>query len=284
MENSNWFRRYLDRIREKHKLTFINDTDYKEKWSFRLSILNMWSLFALYTILIIVGLFFAIKFTPLKNLFAEGPVDSVTEKVIHNTNRIDSLIDLTNSRQKYLDDLTRILKDEPFDDSLYMNDSSAMVQYEPNFDKSKEDSLLRYKIEHAEELSEESLDDPVYDIFVTPVKGRISQSFTPKKGHYGIDVVSEKDTYIKSCLQGTVIFSAWTSTGGNVIMVQHSENLISVYEHCSVILKDVGEMVQSGDPIALVGNSGDHSSGYHLHFEVWKNGVPLNPQEFISFE
>ena len=119
--------------------------------------------------------------------------------------------------------------------------------------------------------------------FFTPIKGMVTSSFDLKKGHFGTDITAPKNEVIKSVLDGTVIIASWTSETGHVIQVQHPNNLISVYKHNSVLLKEVGEQINAGEEIAIIGESGELSSGPHLHFELWFNGNPINPEEFIVF-
>ena len=155
-----------------------------------------------------------------------------------------------------------------------------LVNYDADFTKTRADSILRLKVENEGK-------DPIeadFDFFTAPVKGTLSKSYNSKKEHYGVDVVTKAETPVKSCLEGTVIFSAWTTNDGNVIILQHDNDFLSVYKHCSSLLKNVGDKVQTADPVGIVGNTGKHSSGPHLHFELWQNGVPLNPQEFINFQ
>ena len=278
-ENSKWSS-FIQRIREKHKLSFTDDDSYHERWSFNLSTLNLWSLLLLYSIILIFVVVLLFKFTPMGNMFSIASSGVSNSQVDKNSATIDSLTDMTESRQQYLDDLKKILANESFEDSLGNNpDDSLFRNYQPNFDKSKEDSLLRYKVENQAEPEKEIK----YDFFFAPVKGTISKSFNGSEGHYGIDVVTTKSEPIKSCLEGTIIFASWTPNDGDIIMIQHKNNYISVYKHCSSLLKKFGDKVQTGDPIAIVGNSGAHTSGPHLHFELWKNGKSLNPQEFINF-
>src|SRR5690606_12977179 len=108
--------------------------------------------------------------------------------------------------------------------------------------------------------------------------------FNRDKRHYGVDVVTEKNAPVKSCLEGIVVFAGWTPNDGEVIIIQHHNDFISVYKHCASLLKKVGDRVQTGDPMAIVGNSGKHTTGAHLHFEMWKKGLALDPQEFITFK
>ena len=278
-EESKW-KSFWRKKREKHKLSFTNDATYDEKWSFSLSAMNLWTLLATYTILILFFFFLVVKYTSIGNLFFDGASSVSVNQVNDNSNAIDSLKSQTESTQLYLDDLKKILNDEPFEDSLLINlDDSTLLNYQGNFDKSVEDSLLRLKIENADK----PIPEIHYDFFFAPVKGTISQSFNPKKSHFGIDVVTAEAAPIKSCLEGTVVFASWTSNDGDIIIIQHNNEYISVYKHCSSLLKKTGDKIQSGDPVAIVGNSGKHTSGPHLHFELWKKGTPLNPQDYISF-
>lgn len=119
--------------------------------------------------------------------------------------------------------------------------------------------------------------------FFSPIKGIVTEKFQPLSSHYGVDIASKKDEAIKSCLDGTVIMSSWTSETGYVIAIQHNNNLISLYKHNSILLKKIGGFVRAGEAIAIVGNTGEISSGPHLHFELWYNGSAVNPEEYINF-
>jgi murein DD-endopeptidase MepM/ murein hydrolase activator NlpD len=119
-------------------------------------------------------------------------------------------------------------------------------------------------------------------IFYAPVKGVISQEFS-SSDHPGIDVVTEKNSNVLACLAGTVIFSGYSRKDGNVLIIQHSDDLLSVYKHCKTVFKKSGDRVQIGDPIGIVGDSGENSSGPHLHFELWNDRHPVDPKRFISF-
>jgi murein DD-endopeptidase MepM/ murein hydrolase activator NlpD len=119
--------------------------------------------------------------------------------------------------------------------------------------------------------------------FFTPVKGTISTLFTPISSHFGVDIVSAKNEPIKATLDGVVILSDWTMESGYSIAIQHSNSIVSVYKHCSVLYKKVGNFVKAGDVISLVGNTGELSHGPHLHFELWYNGIAVNPKSFVNF-
>jgi murein DD-endopeptidase MepM/ murein hydrolase activator NlpD len=120
-------------------------------------------------------------------------------------------------------------------------------------------------------------------MFFPPVKGIVTNVFNSGKQHYGTDIVAGTDEVVKATLPGTVTMSGWTIETGNVIQVQHTDNIISVYKHNAELLKHMGDHVKAGEPIAIIGNSGELTTGPHLHFELWYNGTPLNPQDYISF-
>ncbi len=278
---------FFEKIKEKHRLSFTDDSTYHEKWSFNLSTLNMLSLLALYTLLIVLFLFLFIRFTPVKYLFVDNAsVYELKETAIKNQQIIDSLEYKINSTDKYLSDLRKILNGETIIDTLSQK-NDLPENYSPDFSKSEADSILRYQVEHPKEqlrqLSENKTKHNDIGFFMSPVNGKIAKGFQPKKKHFGVDIITKKDEPILAILDGVVVFSNWTSTEGNVIVIQHHNNIISVYKHCSVLLKKLGDKVETADPIAIVGNSGQYTSGPHLHFEIWQDGTALNPQELISF-
>lgn len=119
--------------------------------------------------------------------------------------------------------------------------------------------------------------------FFTPLKGFVTARFEPKKEHYGVDIVAPENSPIKSTLDGVVVMSTYTAETGYVIAIQHNNNLISLYKHCSVLLKKQGDYVNAGDVIAIVGNSGEQTTGPHLHFELWYNGNAIDPEDYLVF-
>jgi murein DD-endopeptidase MepM/ murein hydrolase activator NlpD len=277
-------RQFIDQLREKHKLTFINDTTYHEKWSFTVSSLTLISLLIAYTIFIVIILMVLFRFTTLKSVVQSGDTIETRAQIEEQQRAIDSLYSLTTSNEKYLDNLMRLLNDEDFNDSSAMKSHDTnYVNYVPNFTKSREDSILRAKMQNQEVNGVASDNGFSIDFFFPPVNGLVSQSFNINKEHFGVDVSTTADEPIKACLNGTVILAGWVPGEGNIIVIQHSNEFTSIYKHCSVLLKAQGDRVAIGDPIGIVGNTGENTSGPHLHFELWQNGVAMNPQEFISF-
>lgn len=149
------------------------------------------------------------------------------------------------------------------------------------------DASLRKEFEEHEStllaISYSAANDLQELFFFTPVKGIITTPFNPRIKHYGVDIVAKEDEPIKCMADGTVIFSSWTVETGWVIAVQHSKNLVSIYKHNASLLKKTGSFVKAGEVIAIIGNSGELSTGPHLHFEIWYEGNAVNPESFITF-
>lgn len=149
------------------------------------------------------------------------------------------------------------------------------------------DALLRSEFEDSESALLATYNKPMNDLqelfFFPPINGIVTTPFKQKIGHYGVDIVAKEKEPIKSVADGVVIFSAWTVETGWVMVIQHNKDLVSIYKHNATLLKKVGSFVEAGDVIAIMGNSGELSTGPHLHFELWYRGSAVNPEHFITF-
>jgi murein DD-endopeptidase MepM/ murein hydrolase activator NlpD len=201
--------------------------------------------------------------------------------------KVDSLENQMRIKDQFISNVQRVLIGEVSDsDSLFINkDNSAVSKtIEPipaidsQFRKDFEASELTF-LSVSSSISQELENQ----YFYSPIEGMVTTEFNIKDEHYGIDIVSKSNEPVKSVAEGTVIFSDWTQESGNVITIQHRDNIISVYKHNSALLKKVGNFVNSGQVIAIIGNTGEFTTGPHLHFEMWFNGNPVDPEEFISF-
>ena len=270
-------KRIIKKLRLKYRLVVLDDNTFGEKWSFRLSPMNVFVAFGIISLLLILGTTFIIAYTPLKEFIPGYPDGSEKQAAIDNRVKVDSLENELLKYDKYLLNLYTILNGGlPLDSSTQLNTSGDYKNI--TFQKSQQDSLLRLKIEKEEKYAlnfksssqSASGSDNMYGIFFfTPLDGTLSQSFNPQEGHFGVDIITATNEVVKATLDGTIIFSGWTSDGGHEIHIQHNNNLVSIYRHNSVLLKKTGESVKAGDPIAIVGSSGKLSDGIHLHFELW---------------
>lgn len=229
-----------------------------------------------------------LAYTPLVNYF-DKPVDQVVQgETLRLTQLADSLSEVLNVQTRYIDNHLRILKGE---DEMYAEEANKEVpppQKEVDeaslFYVSPQDSSLRRELQGGQyNLGDGRTKRNEALHFYSPVDGLVNSGFDPAIGHYAVDLIASRDAPVKATLDGTVVFSEFSSTTGHVIVLQHLNNYISIYKHNSVLLKQVGNFVHAGEPIAVIGNSGEMTTGPHLHFELWLNGRPIDPENFIIF-
>ena len=280
-------KKLLKRLKSRFRLTVLNESTFEEKFSYSLTPLNVIIMFGGMLIVFGVLIYLLVAFTPLKNYVIPDYASTIYREEAHIARmQADSLLDESRKTERYLNDLKVILSGGTLrnaTDSLQSGAASADL----NYNVSDLDESMRQKISEQDRFSieavEETEDRKKGLILFKPVNGTIFSSFNPKDGHYGIDLVAPKDDPVKSVLDGTVIAAAFTADDGNIISVQHANNLVSVYKHNSVLLRKVGDMVKAGESIAFIGDTGENSEGPHLHFELWENGAPVNPTQYLSF-
>ena len=281
-------RKLLRKLTNKYRMVLLNEDTFEEVGSMRLTRLNLIAFIGVMMILLIAIIYSLIAYTNIRELIPGYPDAAMRHHIRANAMRLDSLEYEQAIRDQYFDNLKRIISGEAPEN--YMNDTTAVVnRQEITFLRSSHDSMLRQQVEAEEQfrlsvLEEDNTERELYDMhFFSPVKGIITRAFNPMESHYGIDLVAAPDEVVKAALDGTVTMSTWTLETGYVIQIQHDNELLSVYKHNAVLFKSVGQKVVAGDAIAIVGNSGELTTGPHLHFELWHDRVPLDPEDFIVF-
>lgn len=276
------------KLKNKYRLVMMNDQTFEERVSFRLSPLNVFVFAGLVIISLITLTIFVIAFTPLKE-YIPGYADiEMKRQLIRMTYQADSLSATLRSRDLYLTNLKRVINGEIGEDSLEQNEP-ALIRYDTiTFPpKSLEDSLLRVQMESQDQFALAASGSSGGGLntyyFFPPLKGTITNEFDSKEKHYGIDIVASANEVIKSTLDGTVLMADWTTETGYTIGIQHSNNMFSLYKHNSALLKAVGDYVKAGEVIAIIGNTGEYTTGPHLHFELWYNGNPVDPKDYMTF-
>ena len=279
---------FWHRIRFKYKLSFINEGTLEEVWSFRLSKLSAFVTLALFACFLIAVTALIIITTPIRN-YLPGYLDvEVRKEIVENALRADSLERMVAIHELYLSNVAGILSGTlPLDsirqiDSLATNDENYEIPRSP----SEEAFVKEFTEEEKYNLTvladpEKVPTDGVF--FYKPVNGTVSAHYEAAIRHYGVDLVAKERESVLATLDGTVVYAGFDSNQGNVIQLQHKNGFISVYKHNALLLKEVGDIVQAGEAIALVGNTGKLSTGPHLHFELWYKGNPVNPEEYIAF-
>jgi len=227
-------------------------------------------------------------FTQLREMVPGYSSTDLLNRAIYLTKKIDSLeqqIALNNKFYKSIEDVLSgnidelVPRDELSVDSSLTN--SDFVTVSPN----SQDSILRKYVENEDKFNLTNNELIIENkMFFSPIKGEITQSFNFNENHFAIDIAADIGTPVKSVLDGKIIFSEWSLETGYVVVIDHGENIISVYKHNSKILKEQNDFVQAGEVIAYSGNQGNLSTGPHLHFELWKNGTPIDPEPLLNFK
>lgn len=281
-------RMLLNRLKHKYRLVFFNDNTFEEVWHLRLSLLNVLSVIGTVSILMTALVIGLIAFTPLREFIPGFPSKDIHREAVLNALKLDSLENELRIQAQYHENIKALISGkEPFIRDSTNNETRTAKSI--SFTKSVADSMFRQQIEKQEQFNfttsnQKGKVQGISDMrFFIPVKGLITNEYDPKEKHFGVDIVANPNEVVKATLDGTVIFASWTIETGNVIQIQHDNSVISVYKHCASLLKKTGDNVKTGDAIAIVGNSGELSTGPHLHFEIWQNGKPLNPRDYIVF-
>lgn len=278
----------MNKLKHKYRLVFFNDNTFEEVWHLRLSLLNVLAVVGTISAFLITLVVFLMAFTPLREFIPGYPDQSMQTNIMHNALRLDSLENEIRIRDQYFANLNALISgEEPIN---YENpQDSAKIFENIKFTKSIHDSLLRQRVEEEEQFdfsvsSSPKLENSISEMhFLTPIKGLVTNSYNASENHFGVDIVASPNEVVKATLDGTVILATWTAETGNIIQIQHQNNIVSVYKHNASLLKRTGSQVKAGDAIAIIGNSGELTTGPHLHFELWHNGKPINPADFIIF-
>ncbi|QNL22087.1 M23 family metallopeptidase [Hyphobacterium sp. CCMP332] len=227
----------------------------------------------------------------LKSWFFSGETEfDINKKIVELSLAVDSLSNEVDKKEFFINTIQSVVSGDSVIGLSYERDTNNIFSNsESGSDASGRliDSLLKDEFEIGKTSNinlvfrdQSSLQD-MY--FFPPVEGLVTRAYNTKIDHFGIDVVAKNNEPIKSIADGTVVLSSWTEDSGYVIALQHKSNVFSVYKHNSELLKKVGNFAQAGEIIAIIGNSGEITTGPHLHFEIWYNGNPVNPEEFVTF-
>lgn len=283
--------RLIHKLTSKYRLVIMDEETFEEQTSFLLSRINVYIFVSTVLVLVVAGVVSTIIFTPIK-AYIPGYSDEVkTKKALTILKyRIDSLEELNDTRELYLQNIRNMVEGKVDTETSDAVNQRIKVDTSQLSRTSIEDSLLRMEMEQEEKFSivpsnkKRATQLSITDFyFFPPIRGLVTNEFNPNESHNGIDIVAPENETIKATLDGYVIFADWTVETGYVIAIQHENNLVSFYKHNSVLLKKTSNFVKAGDAIAIIGNSGELTSGPHLHFELWYNGIALNPKEYIIF-
>jgi len=303
----NFFRRHgdddrslMDKLRDKYRLVIMNDDTFEEVTSVKLTPLAVYiglSSLIVGTAILVTML---IIWTPLKR-YIPGYGDFTRDSEIAElTGKVASLENEIEAHRRYNDNIRKILTGDLAD----MSEESVKKQGQPenpadtmpkDIDRIPEDEKLRSAVATgtftsdpkavAAPLASLAREIPLEQLFfMPPVSGEVTAKFDLSKTHFGIDVSAPKNTAVKSAADGAVISAGYTVETGYSIAVQHPNNVVTIYKHNSVLLRREGDNVKAGEAIAIIGNSGENTSGPHIHFELWHKGRAVDPALYINFK
>jgi len=274
-------------LKDHYRLIIYNDSSIQTVWSIKLTPIKVLTIGSLGAILLILFTTIIIAYTPLRENIPGYPSAKVRQQIIYNYMLVDSLENEIKNRDNYFDKIKTLFQgDVPADESP--TPESGLKTYDVKFKNSNADSIFKDKLLEEKlnlSISKNSKKLPsIANIhFFTPLRGLITNKFNTKTEHLAVDIVGSLNSRISSVLDGTVVFAGWTMDTGYSIYIQHENNIISAYKHNAELLKAVGDKVKAGDVIAIMGNSGELTTGPHLHFELWHNGTALDPETYIDF-
>lgn len=272
----------------KNRLVILNEDTFDEIFSLRLTLMNVFVVATVGAFVIITITTYIIAFTPLREFIPGYASSQLKKNATELALKSDSLSQAVRKNEAYIQSIKRVLTGD-LDYAKLNKDSilaSSVEQSElPDLAPSNHEIKLREKVATEDKYNLfEKAQSKVNVVLFPPLKGMVTEKFSPKNKHYSVDVAVAKNTPVKSVQNGTVVFADWTPSNGNVVILRHNNGFISVYKHAASLNVSQGDVVRTGEVIALAGSTGHESTGVHLHFELWKDGYPIDPEQFISFE
>jgi murein DD-endopeptidase MepM/ murein hydrolase activator NlpD len=278
-KNKNWFK-------QSTRLVGMDPITFEEWWRVKINRIQLLSISA-----IIILVFFFLNYalfslTPLGDLLPESVRDKSKNQLKSQMSELDHLEKKIVTQEQYIKNLQLIILGDIPIDSVY---TARNFQKESNINPDLDTSLtsveeaLSVQIENAKNNSNQNKDNLFKNLFLfEPVNGEISREFRIPN-HPGVDVVTKRNEQIKACLDGVVLHTSYDDQDGYTVILSHQNEIVSIYKHAQKILVEVGQKITAGSGIAIVGNTGERSTGPHLHFELWSDMGPLNPLDYLSF-
>ena len=272
------------KLLSKRRFIIYNEDTLAESFSLKLTLMNVFVVATLGAILIIFVTTFIIAFTPLREYIPGYASTQLKKQATSLTIKSDSLLQVTKENNAYINSVKAVLNG----DLEYAKLNKDSIKVAENGNEEIDISIS----DKEKELRNEVANDDKYNVFdkaeskvsyvlFAPVSGKITKSYNVASKNLGVNIAVAKGTPVKSIAPGTIIFSEWTPSSGFVVIIRHQDEILSVYKNLSSVTKSTGNTVKSSEVIA---NSGDNASQNSIHFQLWKNGIPINPIQFINFE
>ena len=283
------------RIKETYRLVIMHNETFKEVGSYKLNLLSLYILLSSIFVALTFIVFCIVMYTPIKRYIPGYGDYNQQVKISALQSRIKNLEKEVVAQNEYTNNIKKILiGDRETVKDQEVKTPKTEVSKPESVERIPEDEKLRKNLVNSNKNNQTGqfparnfrpLDIPIENnYFIAPLKGQVSSEFNPSTRHFGIDLIAPKNTPVQAVQGGYVILSDWTLETGYTIGIQHSNNLVTFYKHNSGLLKQVGNYVKTGEPIAIIGNTGSQSTGPHLHLELWHNGKPIDPNSLINFK
>ncbi|MDA0326183.1 MAG: M23 family metallopeptidase [Bacteroidetes bacterium] len=276
------------KLLHKYRLVVLNEDTFEERFAMKLTRLNVFIYGSLFALLLIGFTTVFIAFTPIREYIPGYTSPTLQKQAIALEQKTDSLMRVTKMNERFIASIKDVLSGQTSSETINKDSIYAAVASEvdpQNLNPSQADSILRNKVENEDKYNLfESAKSLKNFVFFPPVKGTVSSEFNLEEQHYAVDIAVPKNTPVKAAADGRVIFASWTSDSGFVLIIDHDNQLITVYKHNASLIKAQGELVKAREVIAISGSSGELSTGPHLHFELWSDGNPIDPLSFIDFQ
>ena len=276
----------IDKLSERFHILLVNEKTLEKRKLISSSTFNLVASSFIAFLVILSASFLLIYFTPLKEYFRGYTSEELRQNSVENSIKLDSLENLYIMQSNYINSLKDLLSGnisyEELDENLNRSENK-IIELEI-VETNQDDSLLRELVEEEDKYNAFDIQGERFTtVLFPPVKGGLSSAFDVNSKHYGVDIVMPENSPVHSISEGIVVFSEWTSATGFVIIIEHLNGLTSIYKHNSSIVKNQGDRVDTGEIIAFTGNTGELTTGPHLHFELWYQGEPVDPQSYIEF-
>ena len=276
----------IDKLSERFHILLVNEKTLEKKKLISSSTFSLAASSFVVFLFLLSASFLLIYFTPLKEYFRGYTSIELRQNSVENSMKLDSLENLYIMQSNYINSLKDLLSGnisyEELDENIGRSDNKT-IELEI-VATNQEDSLLRALVEEEDKYNAFDIQGERFTtVLFPPVKGGLSSAFDINSKHYGVDIVMPENSPVHSISEGIVVFSEWTSATGFVIIIEHLNGLTSIYKHNSSIVKNQGDRVGTGEIIAFTGNTGELTTGPHLHFELWYQGEPVDPQSYIEF-
>ena len=287
MKNKKQKKNSINKLTRSHKVVVSSEDTFEERLSFSTNKFNVFLVLSLYSIILIAFTISVVFFTQIREMVPGYSSSDLLTQAIYLTKKTDSLENELELNNTFYKSIENVLSGKA--EQIIYKDTLAVSNEKDNIDfqavlANAEDSILRKYIEEEDKFNLTKNELVIENkMFVSPVKGQITQKFDPLNNHFALDILVDTGTPVKSILEGKVIFSEWSVDTGHVLIIDHGDDIISVYKHNSKVLKTQNNFVKAGEVIAYSGNQGTLSTGPHLHFELWKNGTPINPEPLFNF-